>query len=402
MEFPSINEGLSSFPTVPITSLQPLQGDLKDLSKREYEKLKKRLLERGIIVPFFVWANDGIIHLLDGHQRQRVFLTEGWHMSVPVLQIHADSLDQAKQDLLAISSQYGRITQEGWDEFTAELDENWILETVNFDALPYVFDDNFEPFGVTGSDGSGNGQIDGSSGTIAGSEPIPMIQIVKLMPHPRNYRSHEGEQLDQLRYLVSKRGVYKPIVISRDNVILQGLDLVEAATLLGMEEVPYERIDVDHDSIMCLKLLVHASEFPDLDTKNDRALTDLLKEIHDRHPEGLVGTGFTPEQLAAYAMVTRPMSEIQTIDEAAHWVGMPEYQRPDDKIKIVLTMINEDDALHFLNLVGIDSSVNNRAATSGTITAKFPDREKRDLKNIRFDFPDSDLTDIEADGEEND
>ena len=138
-KLPVIAPELADLPHVPIDSLEPFQGDLKELSKREYAKLKKSLLDNGIIVPFFVWKETGKI--LDGHQRERVFLNEGWLMDVPVIYISADSEQDAKQKLLVISSQYGRVTQEGWDEFTFDLDDEWIKQTVNFDALPLVFED---------------------------------------------------------------------------------------------------------------------------------------------------------------------------------------------------------------------------------------------------------------------
>jgi hypothetical protein len=115
----------------------PFQGELKELSEREYNKLKKSITENGLIVPFFVWSETG--KLLDGHQRLRVFTREGWVMDVPVVYVSAvDELD-AKRKLLVISSQYGKVTQEGWDAFTFDIPEPWIQETVQFDALPFVF-----------------------------------------------------------------------------------------------------------------------------------------------------------------------------------------------------------------------------------------------------------------------
>jgi hypothetical protein len=53
--------------------------------------------------------------------------------------ISAENEQDAKRKLLVISSQYGKVTQEGFDEFTFDLDDEWILETAHFDALPFVF-----------------------------------------------------------------------------------------------------------------------------------------------------------------------------------------------------------------------------------------------------------------------
>lgn len=134
---PTVAKELAGLDHVPVVSLEPFQGDLKELSQREYNKLKKSILENGLIVPFFVWLETN--KLLDGHQRQRVFIKEGWLMDVPIVYISAVNEQDAKRKLLVISSQYGKVTQEGWDEFTFNLDDDWLMDTVQFDALPFIF-----------------------------------------------------------------------------------------------------------------------------------------------------------------------------------------------------------------------------------------------------------------------
>lgn len=141
-----IADELAHLEAMHVSKLREFQGNLKDLDKSRYDKLKRSVLKHGIFVPVFVW-ND---LLLDGHQRLRVALTEGWDIEWPIIRISADTEQEAKEKLLAISSQYGKITQEGWDEFTHDLDESWLLESTHFDALPYVFErdyavPNFQP-----------------------------------------------------------------------------------------------------------------------------------------------------------------------------------------------------------------------------------------------------------------
>ena len=82
-KLPNIADELAGLDHVPVASIEPFQGDLKELSEREYNKLKKSILENNLIVPFFVWLETN--KLLDGHQRQRVFMREGWLMDVPVV-----------------------------------------------------------------------------------------------------------------------------------------------------------------------------------------------------------------------------------------------------------------------------------------------------------------------------
>lgn len=127
--------------------LKPLQGELKELSKKNYDKLKKSFSENGLFLPMFVWKNKEDFFLLDGHGRERVFNQEGAVFldkngkntyEVPALIIQAKSLEDAKKKILLISSQFQKITQEGLDEFTADFDDSWLSDSVSFDAFPYL------------------------------------------------------------------------------------------------------------------------------------------------------------------------------------------------------------------------------------------------------------------------
>lgn len=133
---------LLELPQLPILETVDMQGDLKDLSDTNYERLVKTHLEHGIFLPFYVWESpDGKNMTLDGHQRRRVLPAEGYTGNVPVVYIDADNERDAKEKLLIISSQYGRITQEGLDTFAFDLDDGWLESTVNFDALSFAFAD---------------------------------------------------------------------------------------------------------------------------------------------------------------------------------------------------------------------------------------------------------------------
>jgi len=130
--------------------LEPFQGNLKDLTESNYDRLKKSFTEKGLFVPLFVWENQGHFKILDGHGRERLFSKEGAQFltkdgtkthEVPCLIVQANNLKDAKEKLLIISSQFQSITQEGFDEFTAHLDADWLKDTTHFDAL---FSNSFE------------------------------------------------------------------------------------------------------------------------------------------------------------------------------------------------------------------------------------------------------------------
>jgi hypothetical protein len=116
------------------------QGDLKDLTETGYKKLKNVIERRGFSYPVYVWEDENkLLHLLDGHQRQRVLNREGWNEPIPYLKVPAKDLQEAMARLLEITSQYATITQEGIDEFIGryELDEAEVYEATSFDALAF-------------------------------------------------------------------------------------------------------------------------------------------------------------------------------------------------------------------------------------------------------------------------
>ena len=110
--------------------LTPLQGDLKELSQSNFNKLKQSILRHGITFPFFIWQNDSKNYILDGTQRDRVLLklvAAGYQCPpLPCALIEAKDKREAAEKILLISSQYGRMTEESLDEFLAENDLSFL------------------------------------------------------------------------------------------------------------------------------------------------------------------------------------------------------------------------------------------------------------------------------------
>lgn len=141
----SVSKHLAHLERIPIDRLTYFQDDLKSLSTANYNRLRKSLLENGIIVPVFIWENNGKLLIIDGHQRFRVMQKEKWKIDLPVVRIDASDIQDAKKKLLVISSQYGTVDQESFDTFTFDLDADWLSETVHFDALSFEFSNGDMP-----------------------------------------------------------------------------------------------------------------------------------------------------------------------------------------------------------------------------------------------------------------
>lgn len=127
----------SNLPTVKISETIPVQGSLKVLTKENHAKLKKSIEDDGFYVPIFVWKKGDDLHLLDGHSRRKVMLKEGWDVEVPYVSVEADDYDEARRKILYISSQYGVVTEDGFNDFIAGL-EHLDISNIHFDALDYT------------------------------------------------------------------------------------------------------------------------------------------------------------------------------------------------------------------------------------------------------------------------
>jgi len=136
---------------VSLSELNTLQGNLKELTEVNYQKLKKSILERGFLAPFFLFEIDGKKMIGDGHARELTLTrmkTEGISMpdNFPAVKIEADNIQDAKAKLLAITSQFNTVHEQGLYEFItdAELDFGELSESFNFDAIDFKhFDKNF-------------------------------------------------------------------------------------------------------------------------------------------------------------------------------------------------------------------------------------------------------------------
>ena len=129
--------------TLPLDRIEEFQGNLKKLSKKNLEKLKKRIIEDGFNVPFFVWDHEGMYKALDGHQRIKALCSlreEGWDIPLlPVAFIEASDEADARKKLLAISSQYGEFDSSELSEWLDEIGGE-VAETLRLTDKPLPMD----------------------------------------------------------------------------------------------------------------------------------------------------------------------------------------------------------------------------------------------------------------------
>lgn len=151
--------------TVPVSHLLEFQGNLKSLSRENYLKLKKDILELGFSEPISVWKErDGDkfkLNILNGHQRLRAVKKmmdeDGVECeSLPVSWVNADSMSEAKRKILSLASQFGRVDSQGLYEFIVENDitvsdlkDNFSFAEINQDRFEAEYFRDMDPLDVS-------------------------------------------------------------------------------------------------------------------------------------------------------------------------------------------------------------------------------------------------------------
>ena len=207
---------------------------------------------------------------------------------------------------------------------------------------------------------------------------IEYVAVSELKPHPKHYREHPDDQLDHIVQSIKDNGHYRNVVIAKDNIILAGHGVVKASNKMGLKTIPVVRLDVPHTNKKAMKVLTGDNEIAHLGIVDDRLLSELLKDIKDSDITGLLGTGYDDAMLANLVMVSRPASEIEDFDAAAEWVGMPEYEKGEKPLQLIINFANAEDREKFAKLVG-------SPVTDKTKSIWFPHRDKDDESSLRLE-----------------
>lgn len=205
------------------------------------------------------------------------------------------------------------------------------------------------------------------------------VLVADLRKHPRNYKSHPPDQLSHIADSLKANGFYKNVVISKDGTILAGHGVVEAAQTIGLKKIPVRRMPYGPEDPRAIKIVIGDNELGLLAERDDRMLTELLKDIKDKDVS-LLGTGFDEKMFAALVMVSRPASEIRDMNEAAEWVGMPDYKDGETQIKLVITFKSEEDRKAYCKKTG--AKIDKIAGL--TWSTRWPWTDREDASSVRF------------------
>jgi hypothetical protein len=212
-----------------------------------------------------------------------------------------------------------------------------------------------------------------------------LVDVASLKPHPSNYRKHGSDQLAHIVKSIQLHGFYKNVVVAKDYTILAGHGAVDGAKALKIKKIPVVRLMIDPMDKRALKVLTGDNEIARLGEVDDRALSEILRDIAI-DAEGLLGTGFDEKQLANLVFVTRHSDEIESVDAAREWIGLPTYDAQDDtKGKepiIVISFANDADRDKFIEETKLQIRDKRGSRKWSTI---WPYQERNDLKSVKFE-----------------
>jgi len=120
--------------------LSPFQDDLVYSTEDEIDALSYRIIKKGFDNPISVWKSpDNKLYTLDGHRRRIVLerLEEMGYKIPPIPVDYVEAADEkdAKERILGFRSQFGHVTQEGFDNFIKLADIEIDVDSLRIDNI---------------------------------------------------------------------------------------------------------------------------------------------------------------------------------------------------------------------------------------------------------------------------
>ena len=157
-----------------------------------------------------------------------------------------------------------------------------------------------------------------------------LVDIGKAVPNPKNPNSHPKAQIELLAKIIKAQGWRQPITIStRSGLIVKGHGRLEAAILLGADQVPvdFQNYATEAEEIADLTADNRLAELAEM---NNTMLSDLLTDF-DTGEMPLELTGYTEEDLAGIIEAIAGAEDAEPNDQDnEHEQPLPPMSRPGD------------------------------------------------------------------------
>jgi hypothetical protein len=125
-----------------------------------------------------------------------------------------------------------------------------------------------------------------------------MVDVEKLIPHPRNPNKHPENQIMLLGKIIKAQGFRRPIIVSkRSGFIVVGHARYQAAKYIGMQSVPVDYQDYINEAMEYADMIAD-NRIAELTERDTDMLKELLLELKDAGDlSDIELTGFTDDEL---------------------------------------------------------------------------------------------------------
>lgn len=147
-----------------LEKLLPFQGNLKQIDKPMFDKLKQSLVKDGLPLGFHIWKDKDKIYILDGHHRHLALKSlevDGYFIpAIPCTPVIAKNKKEAAKVVLISNSKYASMSPDSLSDFMIDFelktDELLSLDLPNISMADFNFKDSTENLNTTETGGSTN------------------------------------------------------------------------------------------------------------------------------------------------------------------------------------------------------------------------------------------------------
>jgi DNA modification methylase len=153
---------------------------------------------------------------------------------------------------------------------------------------------------------------------------VEYVPLASILPNPTNPRRHSRQQINALAHSIQAFGFNAPILIDRENRILAGHGRLEAAGLIGLEEVPVIRLE--HLTEQQAKAYMLAdNKLTDRSGWDDAKVAIILKDLSEMALEfEIEATGFETAEIDLRIQSLDPSEDVtDSADEFEGSAGPP-------------------------------------------------------------------------------
>jgi hypothetical protein len=216
------------------------------------------------------------------------------------------------------------------------------------------------------------------------------IKLSDFKTQSKNINKHKPRGMGMLDNVIAKDGWQSAITVANDNQVFAGSARLEVAQerfgdesepivfdIDGTRPVILRRTDIPSaDDPRAIRLGIADNRISEINYDPD---IELLSAIAD---EVDISDMYFDDELAALVSADQNQKTVDRVNDIDNdeWVGMPDFEAPEDIPKLIISFETEEERLNFTKNFEI------RVGTLGkTWSTWYPYKEREDLKSQRYE-----------------